>query len=281
MAVRGAELQDALIEQVRARVRERLPEPEAELCQEFVRHFYRLVPAEDLSHRDVQDLYGAAVAAWRMLAGRQPGEPVVRVHNPDLEQDGWQSRHTVLAIVSDDMPFIVDSVTMELSRAGYPLHLIIHPVIRVRRDHEHRVVAVVERDADAPDARGESVMHVELEREPDRARHRELHERIEAVLEQVRLAVSDWQSMRARALECSDELAARCRRRRSRRRAQRGARGGDRVPALARPAPLHVPRLSATTSCAPARSPAPPSCASGGLGTRESSAGSRAGRERR
>ena len=58
----------------------------------------------------------------------------VRVYNPDFEQHGWQSSHTVLEIVSEDMPFLVDSVTLELSRHGYGTQLVIHPVMRVLRD---------------------------------------------------------------------------------------------------------------------------------------------------
>ena len=57
----------------------------------------------------------------------------LKVYNPDRERDGWSSPHTVLEIVSDDMPFIVDSVTMELAREGYTIDLVIHPVVRVRR----------------------------------------------------------------------------------------------------------------------------------------------------
>ncbi len=56
----------------------------------------------------------------------------MRVFNPRLDENGWESAHTVVEIVGDDMPFLVDSVTMEINRQGLTLHLIIHPVMRGR-----------------------------------------------------------------------------------------------------------------------------------------------------
>jgi glutamate dehydrogenase len=130
----------------------------------------------------------------------------VRVYNPDRERDGWHSPHTVIEIVSDDMPFIVDSVTMELSRQGYGIELIIHPVIRVRRDHRGELVGLLEPGAPGSDAIAESVIHAEVMREPDRDRLAVLAAAIERVLVQVRGAVQDWETMRERARTLAREL---------------------------------------------------------------------------
>ena len=127
-----------LIDSVCSRVRERLPGEQASPCESFVRQYYHRVPAEDLAARDPLDLYGAAVAHWNLAQQRLPGRAKVRVDNPVFEQHGWKSAHTVVEIVTDDMPFLVDSVTMELSRQGYSIDLMIHPVIRVRRDQRGR-----------------------------------------------------------------------------------------------------------------------------------------------
>ena len=76
------------------------------------------MPPEDLAELDPLDLYGAALAHWSFARQREPGAASVRVYNPDFEQHGWQSAHTVVEIVTDDMPFLVDSTTMELSGQG-------------------------------------------------------------------------------------------------------------------------------------------------------------------
>ena len=84
------------------------------------------------------DLYGAALSHWNFARKREPGYARVRVFNPTIEEHGWQSTHTLIEIVNDDMPFLVDSVTMEVNRHGLTLHLIIHPIVAVLRDKDGR-----------------------------------------------------------------------------------------------------------------------------------------------
>jgi glutamate dehydrogenase len=206
MAVKAGDREAELIDSVCERIREELPEDQVPPAEAFVRQYYHWVPQEDLRDRARADLYGAAMAHWRLVLEREPGEAKVRVYNPDPERDGWSSPHTVLEIVSDDMPFIVDSVQMELAREDFTIDLLIHPVIRVRRDDRGRVVEVLDPGEERDDALSESVFHAELLREPDRDRLEHLHERIVAVLEKVRTAVDDWEPMRRRALELADEL---------------------------------------------------------------------------
>ncbi len=206
MAVKGADLESELIDTVCERVRERLPAEQVMPCESFVRQYYQWVPAEDLADRNPLDLYGAAVAHWNLAQQRAPGESKVRVYNPDFEQHGWQSPHTLIEIVTDDMPFIVDSVTMQLVRRGYGIDLVIHPVIRVRRDADGHMIEVLDHDATGDDPIRESVVHVEVAREHDRALLEQLRETIERVLADVRAAVEDWQEMRAQARALIEEL---------------------------------------------------------------------------
>src|SRR5881275_3490014 len=100
MAVKTEVLESELIDSVCARVRESLPDEQAAPCESFVRQYYHWVPPEDLADRSPLDLYGAAVAHWNLAQQRAPGEAKVHVYNPDFEQHGWSSSHTVLEIVS-------------------------------------------------------------------------------------------------------------------------------------------------------------------------------------
>ncbi len=206
MAVKGADLESELIDTVCERVRERLPAGQVAPCESFVRQYYQWVPAEDLADRNPLDLYGAAVAHWNLAQQRAPRESKVRVYNPDFEQHGWQSPHTLIEIVTDDMPFIVDSVTMQLGRLGYGIDLVIHPVIRVSRDAEGHITEVLDHDAPDDDAIRESVVHIEVGREHDRAKLDQLRHAIEQVLSDVRAAVEDWQEMRSVAQSLIEEL---------------------------------------------------------------------------
>ena len=206
MAVKAGDIEQGLIESLGQTVGERLcDEPEASY-REFVRQYYHWVPAKDLADRDQADLCGAVVAHWRLAHHRARGEAKVHVYNPDRERDGWGSPYTVIEIVSDDMPFVVDSVTMELSRQGYPIELIIHPVMRVVRGAEGELAEVLEPGAVSFGFVTESVIHVEVARESDLERLSVLQAGVELVLEEVRAAVEDWAQMRAKTTALATEL---------------------------------------------------------------------------
>src|SRR3954453_11150030 len=103
------------------------------LAERFERLYYAEVGPEELAARSAKDLAGAA--ASHLAFGRRfsSGKPKIRAYNPTPAQHGWHSTHTVVEIVNDDMPFLVDSVTMEVNRQGLTLHLVIPPVLRTLR----------------------------------------------------------------------------------------------------------------------------------------------------
>src|SRR6476661_2312020 len=102
--------------------------------EEFLRAYYRHVATEDLLARPPEDLLGAAPAHRDLARSRPVGTAKVDVFNPDVAEQGWTSGHTVVQVVTDDMPFLVDSVTAELQRMDRAVHLVVHPTMRVRRD---------------------------------------------------------------------------------------------------------------------------------------------------
>ena len=125
-----AERMDDVVKLVRAKV---TPD-QREALADFAQTYFGQVDPEELAERQVADLYGAALSHWSFARKREPGQARVRVFNPTIAEHGWQSTHTVIEIVNDDMPFLVDSVTMEVNRHGLTLHLIIHPLVAVNRD---------------------------------------------------------------------------------------------------------------------------------------------------
>jgi glutamate dehydrogenase len=206
MAVKTGELESELIEAVVDRLRDRFPEGQVALVESFVRQYFHWVPTSDLAGRSEDDLYAAAVSHWELTQTRRPHEAKVRVYNPhDGEPDSDRS-YTFIDLVSDDMPFIVDSVTMELARQGRAIDLVIHPVIRVRRDPEGRLVDVLEPLDKSSEGQAESILHAEVGREHDPTALAELAQAMERVLDEVDAAVADWQSMRARMLELAEGL---------------------------------------------------------------------------
>ncbi|MFL5878339.1 MAG: NAD-glutamate dehydrogenase [Solirubrobacteraceae bacterium] len=199
----------ALIDSVCTRLHDQLAEDDARLAEAFVRQYYRWASPEDLAERTPLNLYGAAVAHLELARTRRPGTARVRVYNPTAESDGWTSTHTAVEIVTDDLPFLIDSVGMELNRQGFGIHLIIHPVMSLRRDAEGRLREVLPFDAVPGEGFApESVIHAEVDRQTDAARLEALRAALMRVLGEVRATVEDWPRMRARALEVAAELDA-------------------------------------------------------------------------
>ncbi|MGH8589921.1 MAG: hypothetical protein ACREXX_11505 [Gammaproteobacteria bacterium] len=191
-----------VIEAVAALARERLPAAQAVAVEAFFRRYYAGVSAEDLCEREVPDLYGAALAHFGLLRERRPAELKLRVYNPGFEEHGWQSTHTVVEMVTDDMRFLVDSLVMELNRHGATIHLMVHPILHVVRDAQELLIEIA--GPTTRGARAESVIHVEIDRETDPREISVLREDLGRVLTDVRTAVEDWPKMRAalaRAIE--------------------------------------------------------------------------------
>ncbi|MFC9969579.1 NAD-glutamate dehydrogenase [Spirillospora sp. NPDC127200] len=172
---------------------------------EYLRLYYRHVAPEDLLTRDPADICGPAMA-HRLLGEERPqGRAKVRVFTPTLEEYGWDPGHTVVQVVTDDMPFLVDSVSMELNRHQLTSHLIVHPLLGVDRDVAGKLKAFrgkLDSDADMD----ESWIHIEVDRTSDRARLEALEKDLLRVLGDVRVAVEDEPKMRARAGQIAVEI---------------------------------------------------------------------------
>ena len=111
---------------------------------ELLSRYFHHVALEDLRERDAVDLAGAATS-HRQLAGQRPiGTANARVFSPTVDEHGWSTGHTVIEIVIDDMPFLVDSVNGELSRQDRSIHLVVHPQIIVRRDAAGTLLEVLD-----------------------------------------------------------------------------------------------------------------------------------------
>src|SRR5262245_53561490 len=123
-----------LIDRAAALATARLSGDRAKAAERFVRLFYANVSPDDLAGETPESLYCAALSLWHHGQKRAPNIAKVRVFNPRADEHGWRSAHSVVEVVNDDMPFLVDSVTAELNRRDLTVHLVIHPIIKVARD---------------------------------------------------------------------------------------------------------------------------------------------------
>ena len=115
---------------------------------DFTAAFYNHLLPADLALFSSEERARIAASIWALAATRRPDESKVRVFNPSPQSDGWTVDHTVVEVVGADMPFLVASVTGVLQRAGYAVHMVIHPVVRIRRDAKGNARRVVLKEND-------------------------------------------------------------------------------------------------------------------------------------
>ncbi len=168
----------------------------------FCERLFNRVAADDLAARDATDWLSISAGLYELMATRKPHAPVVRVFNPDQKKDGWTAPTTAIQIINDDMPFLVDSVGLAVTRDGLTVAKLMHPVPLVARDARGKLTAVGE-------GRPESIIHLEVERLADGDALKAMQANLVSVLAEVRASVEDWSSMRNRMLQIADELTMR------------------------------------------------------------------------
>ena len=159
LSARGRDCLDSIVELVG----EDSPPETAPVAGKFVRAFYAALPTEVLTPTNQETLVAIAKAQWRFMQERVAGTAKLRVYNPSPEIDGWESPYTVVAMLNDDMPFIIDSVTAYLAGQQLAIHRLIHPVLRI----EHAADGTLTDLKDAAEDGGralESCVFLEIDR---------------------------------------------------------------------------------------------------------------------
>ncbi len=180
------------------------PEPESKQIMAFFEHFYQsLVPSVSPSDYisyitdNYENIYGAVIDYWRFAREKQASESKVRVFNPQFQQDGWQSPHTIVSILIQDMPFLVDSIRMALNRQGLTVHLIISPIMQVHRDENGLLLEVLPAVSNHSEFNEnyEAIFHIEVDKQTDAISLEKISQQVKIVLGEVQSAVEDWQAM--------------------------------------------------------------------------------------
>ncbi|TDY01742.1 NAD-glutamate dehydrogenase [Thiohalophilus thiocyanatoxydans] len=197
-----------MIDKVVARAHNSFPVRDHDNIERFIRQYLGSVSWEDMAERQLEDLYGAVISHWNLVSQRLPQQVLIRVQNPTLEEHGWQSTHTVVEVIQKDMPFLVDSVRMALNRHGLTVHLIIHPVMRIERNAEGRLIKVFDIDEIGDETANEACMYFEVDQQSDPVVLQALYDDIARVLADIEACVQDWQPMRERLRTIIGEVKA-------------------------------------------------------------------------
>ena len=184
-----------------AKIISALPKDSSKDFSYFVARFYAKLPIDDLLALESVGAIALAKNAFEFMAERKDNAPKIRIFTPDKKQHGYEVKHIVLELINDDMPFLVDSLTMELSRRGFAIYNTIHPIINVSRDKNGKISALGDKCE-----KKESFIHFEVSALPDGTTAEQLILDLEWILQNVRAAVEDWQKIMDKAKIATDSL---------------------------------------------------------------------------
>lgn len=169
------------------------------------------LPLDIRSSRSAEAWAAMLQGQVQFLSQRLRSQTSLRLFNPNLEKDGWESKYTILQINTADRPFLVDSVTFMIAEQGLSVHLIAHPLLRVGRDPGGHLMSLT-RSTPGQKAKGqvddsvqESFMHFELDRVTNAEELRQLETAILSSLKDGEQSVADWPAMTAQlndTIEC-------------------------------------------------------------------------------
>lgn len=172
----------------------------------FASAFYTRGAAEDLVGYTVEELVSFARIAWQDFQSHELGTHRLSIFNPSFKaSDANTNELTVIEIVNDNMPFLVDSVMDELQDSRLEVHLVLHPIFIVERTADGTLKsAVAKKKTPKRKDRQESLIHIHIARLDSEDARNALEERLNAVLKDVRSAVEDWKPMQERLADAID-----------------------------------------------------------------------------
>ncbi|CAH0526003.1 NAD-glutamate dehydrogenase [Vibrio hippocampi] len=190
-----------LLEKVYQLIADKFEDQQQVNITHLAQHLFSNVSEDDLLQRNESDLYGAIVSLWHHLNDTSQQSISVRVFNPTVKRNGWQSTHTVVEISVTDSPFLVDSVKMALSRLELTCHLMIHGPTQIERDEAGQILAINQSTGGL-----QSVFHIEVDRMSDKHEMAALKQELESIFNDAAMVVDAWQPMAKKLQQITDEL---------------------------------------------------------------------------
>ncbi|RCU52664.1 NAD-glutamate dehydrogenase [Corallincola holothuriorum] len=181
-----------LLERLNSLIYTKLPQQEAVMVEQLAQRLYRNISLEDLAGRSDSDLYGGVMSLWHLMQSHDLEHPSIEVFNPEVASHGWHSNHTIIELIQQDTPFMVDSLRMALKRLGITAHLLLNAPLSIEvKDGE--ISALQQLDANAE--RNITAFHVEIDRQTSESDRHKIAEELASVFRDVALAVADWMPM--------------------------------------------------------------------------------------
>lgn len=185
-----------LLEKVYNLIHKKLDQAQRPLVEKLAKRLLDKISDDDLRQRNESDLYGAILSLWHKLNQIDQQSIFVRVFNPSLGGDGWQSTHTIVEVITLDTPFLVDSVRMTLNKLGVTTHFMLNGPHLVAKNKKGEVTTIDENEGVK-----QSLFHIEVDRMCEKAQIQSLEQALLDTLNDTALIVADWQPMQSKLHE--------------------------------------------------------------------------------
>ena len=155
---------------------------------EFIELFFDKVLHDELILREDEYLFNLARSCFLFAKERKNNKPKIQIAKKD-------SQNTIIEVITDDMPFIVDSLVAEINNLGFEVETIINRVVCVNRDNKGKIKQIYAQDPNNCKFHKESILHFSISYTAASKSLEILEQRILYILELVKIAVSDWAAM--------------------------------------------------------------------------------------
>ncbi|MDA0901921.1 MAG: NAD-glutamate dehydrogenase [Proteobacteria bacterium] len=161
-----------------------------EFLDSYIKSFYSNCHSKDFFGYSDQELFDLAASSFDFFKNRKSGDVKIRLYNPVKKKDGFETSYTILDIVNDDMPFLVDSTIIQFDKANIEIKNIIHPILSGIRSKK----GDLEGFSNADNAGSESVIQFHLAYISNEE-IKEIEDQLRKILSSVAVVVDDWKAM--------------------------------------------------------------------------------------
>lgn len=168
----------------------------------LIEGLFRHASMQDLNTYEMTDLAGLVVTIWRTLQHHELGQQEVDVFNPNVEEHEWQSAHTIVTVLHEDVAFVIDSIRLTLNQSGLNIHSIFHASLVVEREKGGQFKGFSKK------GQRELLLLVEIDRNTIEEERNALAEKLNSVVNDVKLVVNDFEPMLGKTKETLSDLSA-------------------------------------------------------------------------
>ncbi len=186
--------------------KEKLPSGDLPDFMKFVESYFSRFPLEELAGRYLSDVFGSVYQWWRYVQYFDGGSPKVNLVNPKLETEGWVCPHTVLVVHQTDMPFLVDSIRIELNRRNIAIHAIKSTVLNILRDKENKLIDILTATDVSAGAEKEAFVYLEINLLTQQEELQSIQQNLLSVLAELAAVVRDFKPMLDAVREAEENL---------------------------------------------------------------------------